>query len=293
MSNLNFIMKKLIVLASLIFFLGCAGQGELLNREEVAEVFENTLETGVTSLDFETYNGYIEIRFWDNEGYKIEVEKWARAATSAEAKEKAENINVDVSVKGETLEVTVEQERNAGADIVVYLPQRSFDMVDISTSNGLIKIEEMTASNVTLITSNGLIEAYITADSIRVDTSNGQVSGFFQGNTADIETSNGQVNIRCGDSGQYAIRTSNGRITIITGLQGAFDITTSNGSIDITVLGDFSFDLSSSNASIVVSADGVTYTVETNTHKKGSTATAAPVSITASTSNGSITVRKE
>jgi len=282
---------KRIVLVGLILTLGCIDQGGFLYKEEVAEVFEDSAE-GVTSLDFETYNGFIEVHLWDQQTYKVEVKKWARAATSAEAKEKAESIEVDFSA-GETLHLEVHQERNAGADVTAYLPRKSFDSIELYSSNGFIGTDEISASTVTLETSNGSIDVSIIADDIKVETSNGKIGGFFQGGSVDIETSNGFVDIECGDGGEYTVRTSNGRVTIETGARGTFDISTSNGSVNITVAGDFEFDLRTSNASIAISAAGVTYTLDSKDHKKGSTAADVEIFIEASTSNGSISVTKK
>ena len=292
-------MKKLILLAGLILFLGCVDQGRLVDlgelpfKEEVSQVSEESMEAGVTSLDFESHNGFIDVQFWDNDEYKVEVEKWARGSTSAEAQERVEGLQVAVSQSGETLKVEVEDVRYTGANVKAYIPRKSFDTVYLSTSNGHVEMEEVTASNVTLKTSNGHIEAYVTADDIRVKTSNGTIKGFFQGDEVNLDTSNGEITIECGDGGEYSVDTSNARVNITAGLRGEFEISTSNGSINVTVAGDFDFDLRTSNASIQVAADEVTYTVDSRTHKKGSTAEEPEVSITASTSNASITVTKK
>lgn len=259
-------------------------------KEEVTEVFEGTVEAGALSLDFKTYNGFIKIHLWDTQEYKIEVNKWARASTSARAKEIAESIEVDFSA-GRTMELDVEEIRDTGVNVTAYVPKTALDTVDLSTSNGYIETEEMTASDVSLKTSNGFIEAYLTADDITVKTSNGSIEGFFQGNTVDIETSNGQIAITCGDGGDYTVKTSNARVAITAGSRGDFDISTSNGSIDVTVTGGLTFDLKTSIGSIQVTAGEVTYTLDEKTHKKGSTAEEPTISITASTSNASITVK--
>ncbi len=261
-------------------------------KEEVTEIFEGTVEAGALSLDVGTYNGFIDIHLWDNQEYKIEVNKWARASTSAKAKENVESIDVDFSA-GRTLELDVKEIRDAGANITVYIPKTTFGTIDLSTSNGHIITEEMTASDILLKTSNGSITAYVTADDITIKTSNGSIEGFFQGDTVDIETSNGSIDITCGDGGEYSVETSNAKVAITTGSQGDFDVSTSNGSIDITATGGFTFDLKTSNGSIQITAGEVTYTQDEKTHKKGSTAEEPAISITASTSNSSITVEGE
>lgn len=283
-----------LVYAVLFSLTGCVdqgiGPGDIAKpyKEEVIEVFEGTVQAGV-SLDIETYNGIIDVYLWDNQGYKVEVIKWARASTSAKAKEIAEGIAVDFS-EGKTLELDIQKVKDAGANVTMYLPKTTFSTIELSTSNGPIKTEEITASDILLKTSNGSITAYVTADDITIKTSNGSIEGFFQGETVDIETSNGSIEIQCGDGGEYNVETSNARIAITAGSRGDFDISTSNGSIDVTVTGGVTFDLKTSNGSIQVYGD-VTYTLEGKTHKKGSTAEEPAITITASTSNASITVK--
>ena len=285
-----------LVYAVLFSITGCVeqgmGPGDIAKpyKEEVTEVFEGTVEAGV-SLDIETYNGVIDIHLWDNQGYKVEVVKWARASTSEKAKEIAEGIAVDFS-EGKTLELDIQKVKDAGADVTMYLPKTTFGTIELSTSNGPIKTEEITASDILLKTSNGSITAYVTADDITIETSNGGIEGFFKGETVDIETSNGLIEIQCGDGGTYRVETSNARVVITAGSRGDFDISTSNGSIDVTVTGGFTFDLKTSNGSIQIYGD-VTYTLEGKTHKKGSTAGEPATTITASTSNASITVTGE
>lgn len=283
-------MKLSIVLVGLMLTLGCVGQVGFL-KEVVQEVFENSV-TGELSVDFETYNGHIEIHLWDEQTFKVEVNKWVSALTSEEAKEKAENIRVDFSVTGTAMTLKVEEVKYAGADVVAYFPRKSFTTVELTTSNGYIMTEEITASNVSLMTSNGYIEASVTAEDITTKTSNARIKGFFQGNKVNIETSNGQIDIECGDGGQYDVKTSNARVNVKIGARGDVTVSTSNASIDLSVAGDFDFDLETSIAGIRVDAGEVTYTLDSKTHKKGFTSNEPGVSIRASTSNGSITVVK-
>lgn len=285
-------MKPLLLIVGFMLIAGCVDQGVFIQREEAVEVFENALGADVTSFDLGTYNGYVAVHLWDSQTYKVEVRKWARGITTEDAKENLDRIHAEVSVTGTMLVLTVEEVREGGADVTAYLPRKTYDTVEISTSNGYVEVEEMTATQVSLETSNGHVDASVTAENITVKTSNARVEGFFQGEMVDIETSNGEVDVTCGDGGMYKVDTSNARVTVKARTRGEFTITTSNGGIDMTVEGDFSFDLRTSNSHIEVEAEGVTYTVDSSTHKKGSTAAAPGVVITASTSNASITVKK-
>lgn len=272
-------MKKLILLIGVILFLGCIDQSEdvsLLPREEVLEIHENNI-SGEISIDFQNYNGFIEVHIWDKPSYRVELVKWARAATSEEAKKMAENLKVDFSEKieigGITLVLETEEKITAGVEVTAYLPGMSFEIVDLSTFNGDIWLDDVTASDVSLTCANGDIRGSATADTIRVKTSNGKVQGFYQGNDVTIETTNGRIDIECGEYGEY-------------------DIGTTNGDIDIIVTGDFKFNLKTTMGDIFIEADDVIYILDDRTHKKGYTAEDYQVVVAASTTMGSVTVVK-
>ncbi len=271
----------------LSIFAGCVEQlRELQQQEEVTkpyieealEVFENNIGTEEISIDFTTKNGYIEVHLWEKESYRIEVNKWARAETAEEAKTMAENLQANLSEQTETLKTTlrleVEFTKDTGGDIRAYLPEKSFDTVELTSLNGYVTMEEVTASYVALESVNGSIEAYLTSDNIRVKTVNGGIKGFYQGDDVDISTVNGDVDIQAGS-------------------EGAFNVSSVNGDIDVVVDSDFSFDLEISHGKISVGADEVVYTLDLKTHKKGSTAEEPHVSLKAVTVNGSITVTKK
>ncbi|MBU6997864.1 MAG: DUF4097 family beta strand repeat protein [Theionarchaea archaeon] len=291
-------MKRIAIISILILTLGCVDQGGigLFVQKEVEQLFENEISPELLSIDFETHNGSIELSIWDQSSYRIEITKWARATTSDGALEKADALKVDFSETEQsgkvTLTIRAERATDAGAHLNVFLPSVALDHVDLSSSNGHIQVNEITAASVVLQTSNARVQGSFTADSIAVSTSNGGVEGFFQGESVTIETSNAAVDVECGEGGTYRIRTSNGRADVTIGTRGTYDILTSNASIDITVKGDFNFDLSTSNARITIDAGEVVYTLDSDRNKKGFTAETPDVFITASTSNGSITVRK-
>jgi DUF4097 and DUF4098 domain-containing protein YvlB len=271
-------MKKFLLLLGLFLFLGCIDQSEevsILPKEEILEVFENNIEAGEISLDFQNYNGYMEVHLWDKWSYRIEINKWARATTSQDAKRDAKNLKVDFSevIEDEIIILTLKTEDkiSAGADVTAYLPRGTFTTVDLSTFNGYIRVEEMTALDATLVTANGDIRGFITASTLRVTTSNGKIQGSYQGHVVTIETTNGRIDIECGVSGEY-------------------DIETVNGDIDVIVYSDFAFNLKSTIKDIIVDADNVIYILDERDHKKGYTSEDTQLYILASTTFGSVTI---
>jgi DUF4097 and DUF4098 domain-containing protein YvlB len=273
-------MKKLLFILVIGLTIGCIDQSDnvsLLPKEEVLEIFEDNI-TGEISIDFQTYNGHIEINFWDRPSYRIEATKWARASTSQEAQEKAQDVHIGFSIENgnenglKTLVFETEETLTAGVEVRAFLPE--ITNMDLSTFNGDITIETVQAKHVSLTTANGDIRAVVTADSINVKTSNGKIQGFYQGLQVFLETVNGRINVELGDFGDY-------------------DLETRNGDIDIRVDNDFDFNLKTSLGDITVLADAVSYTVEEPDHYKGYTAKEASISINASTIASSITVIKQ
>jgi uncharacterized protein YaiE (UPF0345 family) len=262
-------MKRLLLLL-LIVVAGCVDQG-VGPREEAIEIHEGELDADVVSLDIETFNGFIEVHFWEKETMQVYMVKWARGNS---AEEKVLNMEVDYSLHEGRITVRVPSSiMNAGADVSVYLPQKPVDTIALTTSNHHIVLEEVTANTISLKTSNGSISAYVTADIIEAKTSNGSIKGFFKGKIVSIDTSNARIDVDIGSSGDY-------------------DLTTSNADIDISVDGDFGFDLSTSNGYIEIENGETVFALTGKTHKRGFTAEDASVFVTASTSNANITARK-
>ncbi|MGD2247046.1 MAG: hypothetical protein PVF58_01470 [Candidatus Methanofastidiosia archaeon] len=262
-------MKKLLLLL-LIVAAGCVDQG-IGPREEAQDIYEGELDADIISLDIETFNGFIEVQFWDKETMQVQVVKWARGDS---AREKVQNMEVQYSSNEGEITVNIPSIMNAGADITVYLPQKSVDTIALTTSNHHIVLEEVIANKISLKTSNGSINAYVTANIIEAITSNGSVKGFFKGKRVSIDTSNAKIGIDIGSSGDY-------------------DLKTSNADIDISVDGDFGFDLSTSNGYIKVENGEIVYALTGKTHKKGFTAEDAQIFVTASTSNANIIIGKK
>lgn len=275
------VMRKLVLLLGFIFFVGCVDQSEdvsIMPREEVVEIFEDNVSAEVISVDFQTHNGFLKVHLWDKQSYRVEVTKWARATTSQDAQEIAEDMEVDFSEseegEGVVLQLETQERIAAGADVTAYLPGVVFESVDLSTFNGGLQIDEITAADVSLVTANGDIRGYVTADTIRVKTSHGKIQGVYRGNYVTLETTNGRIDVECGDYGEY-------------------DAETTNGDIDVVVDSDFKFNLKTTLGDIVVEADPTVYIIDERDHKKGYTDEEYTVIITASTTVSSITVVKK
>ena len=267
---------KMQAILVLFLFCGCLGQ---INeyRQEAHDVIENKMEEGTVALEFETYNGNIEIHVWEKDSYRIEVKKWVYAFSKEKAEERIKKINVEFKEEEKALLLNIKLPKdlmNSGADIEAYIPKRIFNTIRLQTYNGHIGTETVEASHIVLKTFNGNIEANLKGSVIEIETFNGEVKGTFSGAEVSIQTFNGEIDGECRGEGRYDVKTSNGKIKILT-------------------TGDFGFDLDTSNGSLLVTAGEVTYTLNEKKHKKGYTSDPAAIFIKASTTNGSIEIIKK
>lgn len=125
--------------------------------------------------------------------------------------------------------------------ITVYLPQKEYERIEVSTSNSSVTIEEtgIIVEDLVLDTSNSVIRITdINADRVMADTSNGAVY------------------LKNVSSKKVRVNTSNAGVTVSNSAVDALSIDTSDGAVELDGLtfenkeGDFSID--TSNASIAV-----------------------------------------
>lgn len=196
-------MKALIIVIIPLLFLGCLSQyegpaGE--HKKEVLQIFEDTIEQEFLSMDLSTSSGYIKIHFWDNPSCKIEVTKWAMGDTATDAKTRAENVQVSFSMSKKekaVLLLDVEQTRDTGAHVEVFIPRLSFLDVRLSTTNGFIEVEDINAQSIFLEVENGFIEVEnISADSVTLKVVNGYIKGKINKSQIDMEAENGVIDLQ-------------------------------------------------------------------------------------------------
>lgn len=140
--------------------------------------------------------------------------------------------------------------------VTILLPE-SLYKIQVKTSNGAIKMNDLTLDSVVLKTSNGRVDVRNTevstlnlgssngkiylntviADNVLLSTSNGEIECIgLVSDSIDAETSNGPINASGIVSNDFRVSTSNGKITI--GIQGRFEdykvkTKTSNGDVKI------------------------------------------------------------
>jgi hypothetical protein len=227
----------------------------------------------------DTFNGSVEVTA--GAAGSVEV-SWVRRGSSPESMEaaRADLANVLVAVASSPDEVRVTAKRTDGRQ--AYSSGASFKLVvprgcplTLVTSNGALQASGV-GSRVAAQTSNGRIVAKDGMGALTLSTSNGRVDAAGEGVVLDAKSSNGSVSF----SGSLA--------------DGAHRARTSNGSIEVTLPKDarFTLDATTSNGKVTSDfpLDGVDATERTSL--RGRVGPDPKASVVLETSNGSIRVRR-
>jgi len=232
-------------------------------------------EVTVDDIYFEvwTFNGDIRVSTWENTEYKIDVEIIARGSSDTEPEDYLDDltVNMDDNIAQDQLRLIMEfdvpdaSRSYLTVDIEVVLPSEATIDLDISTSNGDVRLIDISGDTLEIHTSNGrLIFNNVNAEDISGQTSNGRIECTFP----------------CEVSGQYRLSTSNG----------AIDLEVSSSS-------EVGYDLalSTSNGDIDIDLSDMVYSVNEDKHKEaiseGFSSKSVQISIEAETSNGNIDIR--
>ncbi len=167
---------------------------------------------------------------------------------------KNEERNVRYLVEGDTLKLGEEGDQEFGIEglqidfsdenfneIHIYMPEKDFNSVDISSLMTDIEIENLNANSITVGTLLSNISGKYIGNNIYAETMSGNISGQFVASEADISTLNGNIylrefNLLEESDFNYVVETMSGDVNI-TGLDDISDI---NVTID-TLSGEATF----------------------------------------------------
>lgn len=186
-------------------------------------------------------NGHLEVVVWDEPGYRLESQKIIKGAVSEVTRRQDALV---VNVEPGRLEVHVRAGVLNGVNSKLYLPRDKRYRLHLRTSNGWMRIQEVSGDLLEALTSNGRLEIKRAAcERIVARTSNGaiectQVSGL----QFEAETSNGRIAAKT-TAAEVKCRTSNGSIQVYPGEgqgvclegEGRYELSTSNGSITVGI----------------------------------------------------------
>jgi len=248
---------------------------------QYSEVASKSFDSSaIKAIKLQTQNGNVNIKTWKREEIKVDITKTVKGIENLESE--INKISISFEQNDGVLSCIIKMPKASSflisysADIIVRLPKRMFENVDIKTLNGSVTVEN-TVANFMVRTSNGKIDVYQSIGTFDLKTSNGQI--YLKGvqifkDENEIETSNGDItgNLKLPSSGSLLLKTHNGDINLelLGFVKADLEAKTSNGEIVIKDLnlitekrekklikgkinnGGFSLKISSSNGDILI-----------------------------------------
>lgn len=222
----------------------------------IKEQLEIPIDLSTEQIVLNGINGNIDVRRAEIEGIRVESTVWVDQLPAEEAKLVAEETELQVT-EGKTLTLNVKDKvygasgkRHPRMNMTVFLPENRFLDIDISTSNGKIKMSGVRAlkqiklqtgngdlklwdvnGDVTAKTLNGDAEMYRIFGNVSVETQGGNMMGNMITGQVSMSTLVGNIALMNADDDIHAA-TKNGNI-VIHGVAAALKAESLNGKIQI------------------------------------------------------------
>lgn len=220
--RLQHLSRTLLGIALLFILVGTGGALVLADsfEPEPLEAIEETLQEPLERL---TLKGSIDDgRFIVEryEGTTIQIIGQRREAQTFATQLQGDELTISLtSPRFATNIVLPFFGRSARPEVKVLIPEGvTFQDLEIRSSNGLVLLEGIEATNIDVETSNGsitLVDSHAT-DSIRLESSNANMTlnRVRAGSRIDVRTSNGRVQVRDVFANEHHYQTSNGGVEL-------------------------------------------------------------------------------
>ena len=294
----------------------------LLSGEELTET---TLEKNISHIenpiiDFKSINGNISIENWKERYVSIKLS----CQYKKDCLDKEEQF-YDFYEEGNRLIFLPKISNNIKLNLKVYLPDKFYDEIHLSTSNGKIQAKDCNANKLQCNTKNASINIEniksqemllkstngriflenINSKNIALSTTNGRILlDHIITDNISATTTNGSIRGENIDGKNINLTTSNGKITfknIVSDKSKDIKLHNSNGAIEVEIENinkEYYFDLETSSGNIYLEIPNLIYKVNEQknkviAHSKNFNEELEHFKFTASTSNGPIKVWKE
>ena len=250
-------------------------------------------------VDLSTFDGPIEVRAWDQQGVRVEVEK------RGSSREAAESIRVEAEQDGNHIRVqAIDPARGRWANSLSHR-SRSARLV----------AEVPRACNLTLTSGDGSVTVERVSGTINLNTKDGAVRGFEIDGNLTVETGDGSVKLEH-VAGTMRVRTGDGpvwlggrlgRVSVFTGdgsvaiklepgsrVDEDWDVTTQDGGVVLYVSPDFAAQIDAATGDGAIKIDeGVSLGGQTRTRQTLNAAIGSGGRVLRIRSgDGSITIRR-
>lgn len=191
-------------------------------------------------IDVKVANGTVVFKTWDQEDVKVEAKIKLYGKMAGDSPMEAFLERSDIDVDDETISFQVPNKR-VKADLMFYLPKRTYDHVSVKLLNGNVLVEELTAKDVYTKSTNGTITfKKIDATMLEIEGVNGEIK-VLEGTILDniIETVNGDVSISAAPE-SLSVSLINGdiRITAKEKTLRRVEASSANGNIKLALPND-------------------------------------------------------
>lgn len=248
--------------------------------------FDPSAETLTVTLDLQ--NGSAIVRTWENETFQITITARTRGWNRWEAQRLMTTVSLEPQIASTGISfraprITFGRFSSLETDIQLLVPRRRVYELKLSSYNGAITVQEINAATADLSTTNGQITLNtLTAQRLTAHTMNGEITGELAATEATLSTTNGEIDL------------------IMRAVTGRYQLSTVNGSIELDVPDDpqIGYAISAQSATtsrVRVQIPDFVFQRQERRHVEGKTSNfqTAPtkITITASTTNGSIEIR--
>lgn len=231
--------KKLSIIAGIIFLIGVVGS--LLTYRSIAAVPISEKKVihnkEVLIVHIDTDNARVHIHPSTDNNIKVTID--GKTSTDIER-------TLAANVKNSTLFISYKEKQRswfnfdifevlAPLTLNVYLPEKQYDVLKVSSDNGYIIANQLKVTNLEIKTDNGRVELKdIRSKNINAQSGNGMMDmKDIMAQTIYVKVDNGRIALDHVE-GKLKGQSSNGSISLITKeLDRNIDFTTNNGRINI------------------------------------------------------------
>ena len=190
-----------------------------------------------TLLDIKLANGKVTLKSWDDEAIKVDakVKLYGKMSEASPLQSLMERSQIEVNDEHISFQIP---NKRVQADLVFYLPKRTYDHVAVKLLNGDLIVEELDAKDVYAKSTNGHIDfEKVNATMVEIQGVNGNIE-IDKGEILDsiIETVNGTISTKAAIQ-HYGISLVNGDIKVTAGHSNVQKIKASsvNGNVKVSV----------------------------------------------------------
>lgn len=229
------------------------GTGNLFNLSGNYKVINTQLEKDISHLDeaslvVKSINGKIDVKSWGEDKLLIKITYRYKNNSFTQDNSFYELYEEDNRIIFKPLYTN-----NVMMDLSLYLPQKHYKEISLTTSNGRIQLEDLKLNLLTCNTSNASISLEdIVGESVDISTKNGKI------NLKDISSpilkavsTNASIKLEDIESRDLMVATKNGRITLSHIAGEGITVKSSNGSIEADNLKGKVINLDTSNGKII------------------------------------------